>query len=261
MTTLGGMIPSWLHMLRARKGPVLVHRVDGVPKLNRGHETRADQVQPAANRLTDHTIFQTMFCRTSFAEECGLAPKSWRIIKNAADPRVFFPNPNVIKKDGPLRLAAVSWSSNPRKGFATIADVSRLPGVEVTFVGNWCPEVDPANVRLSGVLMAEELAEVLRSSHAMLHAAWNEPCSNAIVEAMACGLPIVYRDSGGNRELAGDYGVPLTDDLSEVIEALLRDYSYLRQRVLQERELFLINRAAEEYMSMFRYAIADHQIA
>ena len=152
MTTLGGMIPAWLHMLRARKGPVLVHRVDGVPKLNRGHETKADQVQPAVNRLTDHTIFQTMFCGTSFAEECGLAPKSWRIIKNAADPRVFFPNPKIVKKDGPLRLVAVSWSSNPRKGFATIADVSRLPGVEVTFVGNWCPEIASRKCKAVGNL-------------------------------------------------------------------------------------------------------------
>ena len=201
-----------------------------------------------------------MFCRTSFAEECELAPKSWRIIKNAADPVTFFPDPKIVKKDGPLRLVAVSWSSNPRKGFATIADVSRLPGVEVTFVGNWCPDIEPARVRLLGVLMAEELAEVLRSSHAMLHAAWNEPCSNAIVEAMACGLPIVYRDSGGNRELAGDYGVPLTEDVSEVVKGLLRQYSHLRDRVLNDRELFLINRAAEEYISMFRYAIANSDI-
>ena len=157
-------------------------------------------------------------------------------------------------------MIAVSWSSNPRKGFATIARVSRLAGVEVTFVGNWCADVDPAGVRLAGVMRSKELAEVLRSSHAMLHAGWNESCSNAIVEAMACGLPIVYRDSGGNRELAGDYGVHLTDDLSEVIEGLLRQYSYLRDRVLEDRELFLINRAAEEYISMFRYVIANHKI-
>ena len=55
-------------------------------------------------------------------------------------------------------------------------------------------------------------------------------------------------------------GCHLTDDLSEVIEGLLRQYSYLRDRVLEDRELFLINRAAEEYISMFRYVIANHQI-
>ena len=170
------------------------------------------------NRLTDHTIFQTEYCRTSFAEHCGIVPASSRVIKNAVDPQIFFPRSDSPKKAGPLRLVAASWSSNPLKGFATIAEVSRLPGVELTFVGNWCPDVDPANVKVAGVLRSAELAEVMRSSHAMIHAGWNEACSNAIVEAMACGLPIVYRDSGGNRELAGDYGVPLTDDLSEVIE-------------------------------------------
>ena len=207
ITWLGNVLPAWSYLGRARKGPVLIHRVDGVAKVNRGHGTIADQIQPAVNRLTDHTIFQTMFCRNSFAEECGFTPRSWRVIKNAVDPRVFFPNAQTLDRDGVLRLIAVSWSSNPRKGFATIARVSRLAGVEVTFVGNWCADVDPAGVRLAGVMRSKELAEVLRSSHAMLHAGWNESCSNAIVEAMACGLPIVYRDSGGNRELAGDYGV------------------------------------------------------
>ena len=87
-----------------------------------------------------------------------------------------------------LRIVGVSWSSNPRKGFATLAEASLLPGVEVTFVGNWCPDISPENVKLTGPLRPEDLAEILRSSHVMLHAAWEEPCSNAIVEALACGL-------------------------------------------------------------------------
>ena len=129
----------------------------------------------------------------------------------------------------------------------------------MTFVGNWCPDVNPASVRLAGVLRSKELAEVMRSSHAMIHAAWNEPCSNAIVEAMACGLPLIYRDSGGNRELAGEYGVPLTEDLGATLEGMARRYSELRESVLRDRETFLISRAAREYLSLFTYAIEQHE--
>ena len=259
MTSLGRLLPAWSYMWRARKGPVLIHRVDGVAELVRGRRTRADEIQPAVNRLTDHTIFQTEYCRTSFAEHCGVVPASWHVITNGVDPQVFYPDLGANRNDGPFRLVAVSWSSNPRKGFATLADLSRLPGVELTFVGNWCPDVDPANVKLAGVMKSEELSEVMRSSDVMVHAAWNEPCSNAIVEAMACGLPVIFRDSGGNRELAGDYGIPLTDDLSDVLDSMRGHYVDLRERVLRDTDTFLIRRAAQEYLSMFRYAVANHE--
>ena len=142
-----------------------------------------------------------------------------------------------------------------------MAEASRLPGVEVTFVGRWCADVHPANVKMAGVLESAKIADVLRSSHAMLHPAWNEPCSNAIIEAMACGLPVIYRDSGGNRELAGKYGVPMTedDDLPAALDDLRRQYRALRKKVLQDRASFLINRAANEYLAMIRYAIDTHR--
>ncbi len=189
MTLLGELVPVRMHLRRVRKGPVLIHRVDGVPELVRGHKGRADEIQTAVDRLTDHTVFQTEYCRTSFTQHCGIDPASWRTINNVVDPGIFFPDMAVDAPVGTLRLVAVSWSPNRRKGFDTLADVSRLPGVELTFVGNWCPEVDPANVKLAGVRDSAGVSEILRSSHAMVHAAWEEPCSNAIVEAMASGLP------------------------------------------------------------------------
>ena len=261
MTTLGKLLPDWLHLNRSRKSPVLVHRVDGVPELTRGSTSKASRIQPSINRMTDYTIFQSEFCRTSFVEHSGIAPASDRVILNGVDPDVFFPNLGLDAVDGTVRLVAASWSSNPLKGFATLADVSRLPGVELTFVGNWCSDVDSANVRLAGVKRSRELAEVMRSSHAMIHAGWNESCSNAIVEAMACGLPVIYRDSGGNRELAGKYGVPLSDDLALTLATLRGQYTELREKVLRNRSTFLISRAAQEYLTLFREAIATHNLA
>ena len=258
MTFLGRWLPERLYSSGARRGPVLIHRVDGVAELVRGRRTVADDIQPAVNLLTDYTIFQTEYCRTSFAEHCRISPVNWNVINNAVDPTVFFPDPDVVWDGGTLRLIAVSWSSNQRKGFATLAEVSRLPGVELTFAGNWCPDINPANVKIAGVLNSPELAALMRSNHAMIHAAWNEPCSNAIVEAMACGLPIIYRDSGGSCELAGEYGTPLSGTRIETLNTFKSLYAILRRKLLRDRDRFLISRAANEYVSSFRHAIAHY---
>ena len=260
-TVLRRLLPQRMQMVSAVPAPVLIHRVDGVPELTRGRRTIADDVQLAVNRLTDHTVFQSKYCENTFATHCGVIPASSRVILNGVDPTVFFPDPANTWAKGPIRLVALSWSSNPRKGFATLADVSRLPGMEVTFAGNWCPDVDPANVRLLGVLDSTEVAGVLRSSHAMIHAGWHESSSNAIMEAMACGLPVIYRDSGGNRELAGDYGIPLEEDLSETVNNLRHRYAELRRKVITDASRFAIGRAAEEYVAFFRYALKHRQIA
>ena len=240
---------------RRQPRPVLVHRVDGVPHLTRGQKTNADIIQPAVNALTDHTIFQSDFCRTSFQANCDHAPTSWRVVKNAVDPSVFFPPDQRRQLGRVTSLVATSWSPNPSKGFSTLAAISRLPGVQLTFAGNWCPDVDPAKTKLVGALNSVKLSELLRSSDAMVHAAMNEPCSNSIVEALACGLPVVYRDSGGNRELAGDYGVALTGDIEETVAALTSRWSALREKVINDRPGFLIPRAAEEYLAAFHDTI------
>ncbi len=256
MTMVGGLLPEMFHSLGRRKGPVLVHRLDGVAEVARGRRTAADDIQPAVNRLTDYTIFQSDYCRTIFADHCGIYPSNSQVVLNGTDPNLFYPDLGQDWVGGPFRMVAASWSPNPRKGFAEIAQFSRLPGVELTFAGNWCPDVDQADVRYAGLLDSRELGELMRNSHVLLQPARNEACSNVIVEAMASGLPVIYRHSGGNRELAGEYGVAMSDDTESTIDALRRSYSVLRQKVLKDRHRFLIHRAAEEYLSLFNCAVA-----
>jgi len=152
-------------------------------------------------------------------------------------------------------LVAVSWSSNLRKGFSTLAAVSRISIVELRFIGHWPSEIIPENVILLGPKPSEQVAEILRQSNAMIHAAENEPCSNAIIEALACGLPVLYRDSGGNRELAREYGIALTDELEDNLSELMVHYYDLRDKLRQDHSKFLIDYVVKAYLAAFEEAM------
>jgi glycosyltransferase involved in cell wall biosynthesis len=66
-------------------------------------------------------------------------------------------------------------------------------------------------VELLGGYAQRDAPEVFRRAHVLLHTKMQDPCPTLVLEAMACGLPVVYPASGGTVELVGDdagVGVP-----------------------------------------------------
>jgi glycosyltransferase involved in cell wall biosynthesis len=102
---------------------------------------------------------------------------------------------------------------NPRKGADTFLwldgnlDRDRY---EVTYLGH--PPAPFAWIRAVGPLDSDGVAQELRRSDVYLAASRDDPCSNALLEALACGLPAAYLESGGHPELVGGAGVPFRED-------------------------------------------------
>lgn len=139
------------------------------------------------------------------------------VIRPAVDPDFFAP-PATVAKAPPFRIAmtgALIWLKG--YDYALLA-LSRLAqsGVDafLTIVGEG-PERDRVEyaveqlqlkdrVQLAGSLPPEGVRNILHSSHIFLLASLSEGISNVVLEAMACGLPIVTTDAGGMKEVVHD---------------------------------------------------------
>ena len=50
---------------------------------------------------------------------------------------------------------------------------------------------------------------MMRSCEVLLFPSENEACPNVVLEGLASGLPVLYKDSGATPELVGDCGLPV----------------------------------------------------
>ena len=213
----------------------VVHRVDGPVSLYRGRDDGADRRIAEINEgLAQATIFQSRWSLDAH-RELGLDLREPIVIPNAVDPRIFYPPREREQLAGRrVRVIATSWSDNPRKGAGTFdwlaraADSSRY---EFTFVGRSTEPLD--GVRIVPPVGSGELAKVLRRHDIYVAPSIDDPCSNALLEALACGLPALYARSGGHPELVGEAGIPfeLRDELPAALDELVGEFDERRSRI------------------------------
>jgi glycosyltransferase involved in cell wall biosynthesis len=213
----------------------MVHRVDGPIGVYRGFDDGTDARVAEVNQgLADATILQSRYSLAKHAE-LGIELRNPVVISNTVDPAIFHPPAEREPVAGrPLRVAASSWSRNPRKGAEVLAwlDVNLDPSLAtVTFVGQ-LPQ-PYRSIRHVGPLDSHGVAELLREHDVYLAASRDDPCSNALLEALACGLPAAYLASGGHPELVGDAGVPFDspEDVPDALVHLASDLDGYRARI------------------------------
>ena len=234
----------------ARGGCRMVHRVDGPIGVYRGFDDGTDGTIAALNaELADATILQSRYSLEKH-RELGLELRQPTIVSNAADPSICHPpvarDPLAGRK---VRVIATSWSDNVRKGTETLAwldlnlDWTRY---ELTFVGRGSRGFE--RVRVAGPVSSAEVAELLREHDVYLAPSYDDPCSNALLEALACGLPVVYRESGGHPELVGEGGLPFVSDeeIPDVLDRLVVELDERRDAI----SVPLIADVADRYLEV-----------
>ena len=208
----------------------MVHRVDGPVGTYRGFDDGTDRRIAAINGFADVTILQSQFSLAKHAE-LGLELRNPIVVHNAVDPAIFHPSAAREPLAGRrMRVIATSWSDNPRKGADVLAWLDRnleLDELDVTFAGNTQHSFE--HIRVVEPLPSAALADLLRAHDAYLAPSRDDPCSNALLEALACGLPAAFLRSGGHPELVGEAGVGF-DEPEELPAVLARLRDELEER-------------------------------
>ncbi len=154
-----------------------------------------------AVRTADAIVAVSAFTRHELADLLGIPGERVRVIGNGVDP--------VFTADGPAAsgdyVLAVG-TLEPRKNLARAVEAARLAQVELRVVGepgwggvdvpNWVGRTDD-----------EELAALYRGARCLVFPSLYEGFGIPILEAMACGTPVVTSIGGATEEVAGGAAV------------------------------------------------------
>ena len=236
--------------------PLVVHRIDGPIALYRGAgRERDDEVFDLNARFASATVLQSAWCYRQLNER-GYRPVRPAIVHNAADPEIFHARERrAFDRGGRIRLIATSWSDNPRKGasiYKWLDDHLDWSRFEFTFVGRIAERFQ--RVRHVPARPSRELSDLLRAHDIYVTASQHDPCSNALIEAMACGLPALYYDDGGHPELVRYGGLPFRseDELLAQLDRLVNGYELFQGAILVPS----IDDVARRYLNVAQQALS-----
>jgi glycosyltransferase involved in cell wall biosynthesis len=159
-----------------------------------------------------HVLYQSEFSKRSSDEFLGEPPGSWEILHNAVDVDRF--TPAQTRPVGPPVLLLGGDQTQAYRLELALQTIARLPDARLLVTGRLLTSPTPLleelgirdRVELVGGYAQRDAPDLLRRAQLMLHTKVNDPCPSAVIEAMACGLPVVYPKSGGTVELVGDEG-------------------------------------------------------
>jgi len=231
------MLLSRLKILKNKHPKKLVFcRIDGPVYLVRNKDLDLDHAfYKLICALSDGVIFQSNWSRQN-NYNLGLKHHEFeKVIMNASDPNIFnnhgkFPFSNKRKP----RLIITSWSSNWRKGFEIYNWLDQhlnFDKFELTFAGN--TPITFSNIKHIPPLDSEKLADLLKYNDIYLTASQKDPCSNALIEALSCGLPSLAKNDGGHPEIVGKGGELFHEpqEIPELLHNIINNYNTYQNNI------------------------------
>ncbi len=213
---LNGM--NWLHRL-----PSAPHR----PRFSLRHILRAElanlNLALIRRRLATAIVYQSHFAQRWWERTHGSIPQPTRVIYNGVDLSLFTPQGEHQRPTDRLRILMVEGSLGGGYEWGLHIAVRLLEemrllqsqwsdpyrnGVELMIAGQvaeslrhkW-DQATEERIQWLGRVAATDIPSLDRSAHLLYSADVNAACPNAVIEALACGLPVLAFESGALPEL------------------------------------------------------------
>lgn len=182
----------------------------------------------------DYVFYQSEFCRASADRFALPARGAWEVLHNAVDTSRFAPRP----KPGGRPLTLLVGGSQDQ--WYRLDSAVRTLGVlvrcgvdaELLVAGRlrWTRDATAARQEANALVSSLGLSDrvtflgpytqanapaIFWRADIVLHTKYNDPCPTVVIEALACGRPVVFSKSGGVPELVGEEaGVGIDAELS-----------------------------------------------
>jgi glycosyltransferase involved in cell wall biosynthesis len=243
---------------------------------------------PRSVRLADAIIINSQSLRNEITQYLDVDVRKFRLIYEAVDHDVFFPGDAGearahMARYGLTRPFALFVSSLWRyknchgllRGWASVRD--RLGGRQLAVVGSprdeqYAAELHSLAAELGiaedvvfvGGVPLQETAQFYRAADVLVYPSFNETFGLPILEAMACGCPVVTSDRSSMPEIAGgaavlaDPGEPdsIARALIDVVESTP---DRLRDRSLRRAAEFTWDATASATLDVYREIAADRK--
>lgn len=185
----------------------------------------------------------------------GLKNKNYVVLPNVVDVNLFKP---IEKKNSKVKIIHVSCFEDKSKNISGLIDAlaileSRDVEYQCVFIGEGidfeamkeyaATKLNPLDIRFTGLLQGQALADEMASGDFLVLSSNYENMPVVILEALACGLPVVSTDVGGIKEMVdGNCGIlvpakdseKLADAMQTIITNLNYDTNTLRNKVLSK---------------------------
>ena len=271
-----GLNLEQLRQLRQTGKPIIHrkvgYRVSGTDKMRSVSDgvVYGDGLQIAFSPYVDHTVFQSEYSRDAFLSQGFTGVHS--VIHNGVDKSIFNAQSNRsglfgIGRGNPrtlwdsserLVLGVLTWSKDINKGFEDYLKFDKAlntySNVEIRFLGRKPDDIKFEKINIYRPRYRKGVAKFLKSCNGFIQMARHETCSNALIEAISCGLPVIYVDSGCSQELAEGCGVKFTGDADHSINTLMSNYASLATNAA--RKDFSIESVGQRYLHLFNQLLS-----
>lgn len=224
----GATLASREEVIKAKtEGKIIILRVDNLLEDRKNRNTGMPRLKEFAN-LADVIVYQSEWAKKLLSPLIG----NGVVINNGVDTDIFYPRTKPKTWDN-LRIFYSKYSRNEVKQFHEVQYWWREYCLEkkddtLVLVGKFADDYlkiehpfdfhNEEDCEYQGVIMDNKiLADSMRGCDVAFLPYMFDACSNTILEAQACGLPIIYSPTGGTPEIVG-YGIPINYGFASPVE-------------------------------------------